>query len=48
VRLPRRVQVGAFAAAVVGVQLLAQAAGKGFFLTQLTMTAYYTLVVLGL
>jgi len=44
----RHLQVGLFAAAVVAAQLVAQASGKGFFLTQLTMTAYYTLVVLGL
>ena len=35
-------------ALVVGVQLATAAAGKTFFLTQLTMTAYYTLVVVGL
>jgi len=41
-------QVVAFAVAVAGVHLAAQAAGRGFFLTQLTMSAWYTLVVLGL
>ena len=44
----RNLQVAAFAVAVAGVHLAAQAAGKGFFLTQLTMSAWYTLVVLGL
>ena len=33
---------------VVGVQLATLAAGKAFYLTQLTMTAYYSLIVLGL
>jgi branched-chain amino acid transport system permease protein len=33
---------------VVGIQLLTLASGKGFYLTQLTMTAYYSLVVIGL
>jgi branched-chain amino acid transport system permease protein len=44
----RYARVASFAAAVVAVQLLAQAGGKAFFLTQLTMSAYYTLVALGL
>lgn len=44
----RYVRVAAFAAAVVAAQLLAHAAGKDFFLTQLTMSAYYALVALGL
>jgi len=35
-------------AAVVAVQLLTLAAGKGFYLTQLTMTAYYSLIIVGL
>jgi len=47
-RLSRAAQVGLFAAAVVAAQLLSSAAGKAFFLTQLTMSAYYTLAVLGL
>lgn len=38
----------AFAALVVGVQLMTRAAGTEYYLTQLTMTAYYTVVVLGL
>src|SRR5512142_1981665 len=33
---------------VVGVQLLTLAAGKAFYLTQLTMTGYYSLIVVGL
>ncbi len=44
----RHVRVAAFAAAVVAVHVLAQLAGKPFFLTQLTMAAYYTLVAVGL
>lgn len=34
--------------AVIAVQLLTLATGKGFYLTQLTMTAYYSLVAVGL
>jgi len=33
---------------VIIIQLAVTAAGKGFYLTQLTMSAYYTLVVVGL
>ena len=33
---------------VLSIQLTVTAAGKGFYLTQLTMSAYYTLVVVGL
>lgn len=44
----RYARIPLFAAAVVAVQLVTQAAGKGFFLTQLTMAAYYTLVAAGL
>src|SRR6266542_5313107 len=44
----RYVRIAAFLAVVAAVQLLAHAAGKPFFLTQLTMAAYYTLVVAGL
>ncbi len=40
--------IALFAAVVVGVQLATQLAGKAFFLTQLTMAAYYTLVAVGL
>jgi branched-chain amino acid transport system permease protein len=47
-RLNRYGQVGIFMASAVGLQLLAVAAGKGFLLTQLTMSAYYTLAVLGI
>ncbi len=35
-------------AVVAGVQLATLLAGKDFYLTQLTMTAYYSLIVLGL
>jgi branched-chain amino acid transport system permease protein len=44
----RHARVAVFLAAVAAVQLLAHAAGKPFFLTQLTMAAYYTLVAAGL
>jgi len=47
-RLPTSARVALLAVAVVAVQLATQASGKGFYLTQLTMTGYYTLVVLGL
>jgi branched-chain amino acid transport system permease protein len=40
--------IATLAAAVTGVQLAASFAGRDFYLTQLTMTAYYTLVILGL
>jgi branched-chain amino acid transport system permease protein len=36
------------AAAVAGLQLTVSAAGKSFYLTQLTMSVYYGIVVLGL
>ena len=44
----RRFHILLLLAAVAAVQLLTLAAGKGFFLTQLTMTAYYTLIIVGL
>src|SRR5512146_3072601 len=44
----RRLQILTFLALTVGGQLLAVQAGKGFLLTQLTMSAYYTLAVVGL
>jgi branched-chain amino acid transport system permease protein len=44
----RTARVALFLAAVVAVQVLAHLAGKPFFLTQLTMAAYYTLVAAGL
>jgi branched-chain amino acid transport system permease protein len=44
----RYARIAVFAAVVVLVQLATRAAGKEFFLTQLTMSAYYTLVVAGL
>jgi branched-chain amino acid transport system permease protein len=47
-RSVRYVQVAMFLAAVAVVQLAAVHSGRGFLLTQLTMSAYYTLVVLGL
>jgi branched-chain amino acid transport system permease protein len=47
-RSARYIHVAIFTAAAIAVQLLAVHGGKGFLLTQLTMSAYYTLVVLGL
>jgi branched-chain amino acid transport system permease protein len=44
----RHVQVGIFLALAAAAQLLAGHAGMGFLLTQLTMSAYYTLAVIGL
>jgi branched-chain amino acid transport system permease protein len=44
----RHVQLVLYALAVAGLHLAVQAAGKGFLLTQLTMTAYAGLVVVGL
>ncbi len=41
-------QVGIFMASAVAIQLAAAATGKGFLLTQLTMSAYYTLVAVGI
>jgi len=48
VRSARYGHVALFLAAAVAVELAAVHGGKGFLLTQLTMSAYYTLVVLGL
>ncbi len=47
-RPSRHLPLAGFVAAAVVVQLLAVHAGMPFLLTQLTMSAYYTLVVLGL
>jgi branched-chain amino acid transport system permease protein len=47
-RSARYGQVAIFLAAVIALQLGAVGAGKAFLLTQLTMSAYYTLVVVGL
>lgn len=41
-------RIALFGAAIVLVQLATQLGGKPFFLTQLTMSAYYTLVAVGL
>ena len=46
--MSRSARVALFLAVVAAVQLAAHAAGKPFFLTQLTMAAYYTLVATGL
>ncbi len=45
---PRHLHVGIFVGATVAAHLLATQAGKPFLLTQLTMSAYYTLAVVGL
>jgi branched-chain amino acid transport system permease protein len=47
-RRSRYAQIAIFAAVAVALQLLAQASGKAFFLTQLTMAAYTSLLVIGL
>jgi branched-chain amino acid transport system permease protein len=47
-RHSRYAQIATFAAVAVALQLLAQASGKAFFLTQLTMAAYTSLAVVGL
>lgn len=47
-RAPRPLQVALFVAAAAAAQLLAVQVGKGFLLTQLTMSAHYTLAALGL
>jgi branched-chain amino acid transport system permease protein len=47
-RRSRPAHVLLLAAAVVAAQVACQASGRGYFLTQLTMTAFYTLVALGL
>jgi branched-chain amino acid transport system permease protein len=44
----RYARIALFGAAVVLVQVATQLGGKPFFLTQLTMSAYYTLVAVGL
>ncbi|HUL59789.1 MAG TPA: branched-chain amino acid ABC transporter permease [Anaeromyxobacteraceae bacterium] len=44
----RYARVALLVAAVVAVQLATEWGGKPFFLTQLTMSAYYTLVAVGL
>lgn len=44
----RYARVALFAVVIVAVQAATQLAGKPFFLTQLTMAAYYTLVAAGL
>ncbi len=41
-------QIAGFAAVVAGIQLLTSLTGNVYHLTQLTMSAYYSLVVLGL
>jgi branched-chain amino acid transport system permease protein len=45
---PRYARIALFGAAIVLVQVATLLGGKPFFLTQLTMSAYYTLVAVGL
>jgi branched-chain amino acid transport system permease protein len=47
-RVPAQARVALLAVAVVAVQLAATGSGRGFYLTQLTMTAWYALGVVGL
>jgi len=47
-KTPRFIPILALLGAIVLVQLLTLAGGKTFFLTQLTMSAYYSLIVIGL
>ncbi len=47
-RPARYLHIALFAALAVAVQLAAQVSGKGYLLTQLTMTAYATLIAVGL
>lgn len=47
-RLSRYQHIGTLLAVVVAIQLAALAADRSFYLTQLTMTAYYTLIIVGL
>ena len=47
-RTGRHLHILILLAAVVAIQLLTFATGKGFYLTQLTMTAYYSLIIVGL
>jgi len=47
-RTGRHLHILLLLASVMAVQLLTLALGKGFYLTQLTMTAYYTLIIIGL
>ena len=47
-RHPTLIGITLFAAVVIGVQILATAGGREYYLTQAIMTAYYSVVVLGL
>jgi branched-chain amino acid transport system permease protein len=44
----RYIPIATIAAIVVAIQLVVSATGTSFYLTQLTMSAYYTIVVIGL
>jgi branched-chain amino acid transport system permease protein len=46
--IKRYLPLAMIAALVVGIQLLVTLTGQKFYLTQLTMSAYYTIVVIGL
>jgi branched-chain amino acid transport system permease protein len=44
----KSIQISAFATAIVVIQIFTQVTSSSFHLTQLTMTAYYSLLVVGL
>ncbi|HXX80250.1 MAG TPA: hypothetical protein VEI46_01780, partial [Thermodesulfovibrionales bacterium] len=44
----RYMQVVGFAALIVAIQLLTMVTDSSYHLTQLTMTAYYSLLIIGL
>ena len=44
----RYLPVGVFAGLIVAIQLGTLFTGTGYYLTQLTMTAYYSLIIVGL
>jgi len=45
---PKYIPIVLFSLLMTGIQLLTQATGSAYHLTQLTMTAYYSLLVIGL
>ena len=47
-KVRRNISIAVLAVLVVGIQLLTQLTGTQFYLTQLTMSAYYALVIIGL
>jgi branched-chain amino acid transport system permease protein len=46
--LNKHLPIAGLGFAVIGIQLLTQFTGSGYMLTQLTMSAYYSLVIIGL